>query len=510
MKHCILFSDMSYSYWIRRSSGIYRVATIMRELDWKVDTIDFVSKWDFSTLTEGLDRIITDDTKFFGFSSNFTLFGVYSKLIEYLKTKYPDKKFIAGGQREHNLNAGMDVYLHGFSEVSLPLTLDWLFNNGPAPRFLKQTNNAVLIDGYDHYPANNYDSYVVNYQQDDCIQPYEVLTIEIARGCPFKCKFCSFPYIGMKNIKNVTKENLRNELNENYEKYRIKNYILADDTFNDRNEKIELLAEIVDSLSFKPNFGAMMRIELLATRPEQIELLQKARVWAHCYGIESFTREAAAAMGKGMDPLLIKETLLTIKEKFNKNLGLYRGTISLIAGLPFETPDNWQETQEWLLANWQDNSWYWFPLAIYKTKIEDSKNRSFLMDYWQNYDYEVMEDTENMESVLLSDVFPHIKKFLNNIDNIPKITLNKEKTYSPNMLRWKNQYIDYVSVLEWCMNYYLRLENKLWWFHILEFTDQYTRKELVELDYRWYYKQQPEKTYLIDPYLKSKATYLYG
>jgi hypothetical protein len=149
-----------------------------------------------------------------------------------------------------------------------------------------------------------------------------------------------------------------NELMRNYEKWGTTNYIISDDTFNDRDNKIEKLALAVERLPFEPNFTCFIRLDLVISKPHQVDLLIRARCWGHFYGIETFHPQAAKAIGKGMHPDKIKKGLLWIRDEFNNRLGLYRGTCGMIAGLPYEPVQSWYDSLDWLDKNWE-SFFYW-------------------------------------------------------------------------------------------------------------------------------------------------------
>jgi len=104
------------------------------------------------------------------------------------------------------------------------------------------------------------------------------------------------------------------------------------------------------------------------------------------YGIETFNRPSGKAVGKGMDPDVMKGLLLEMKKYMNTNLGLYRGTMSLIAGLPHETIDSIRATQQWAVDNWNDQNWLWWNLGI---AIKEESISAFGLNL-EKYGYKVM------------------------------------------------------------------------------------------------------------------------
>ena len=133
---------------------------------------------------------------------------------------------------------------------------------------------------------------------------------------------------------------------------------------NDRESKLDMIGDVVESLPFEVNFSGFVRLDLTVARPDHIKKLARARVWAQYYGIETFSQESGKTIGKSMSGDRIKQGLLDMRDYFMSELGVYRGTVSMIAGLRYETPDDWKESEQWLKDNWDGQNWQWYPLDI--------------------------------------------------------------------------------------------------------------------------------------------------
>ena len=173
----------------------------------------------------------------------------------------------------------------------------------------------------------------VKYEERDYIQPDEVLTIELARGCKFQCKFCSFTVLGVKDDYSRCAESLDAELRENYEKWGVTMYTVSDETINDRPEKLKKIAEISRNLPFELNLMGFMRGDLLVANPDTWQDIWDMGLWSHFYGIETLNDQAGKYVGKGMKSERIKEGLVAAREWFqHPSRGLYKSTIAFILG----------------------------------------------------------------------------------------------------------------------------------------------------------------------------------
>lgn len=478
------YHDSIGSVFHSRGSGAYKIAHQCRLHQWSVDVIDYVSHWDYDTLKDLITRKITEnDTKWFGISYTWIWRWPNLKpLLIHLKTNFPDLLLIAGGQTPFNEDLNCDWYILGYAEEALIKVLDYEFAEGK-PLIYSKRFNGKYINAVHSYPSYNTKNYSFQYIDSDYVNESDVSFIELSRGCKFKCNYCNFPFIGIKEDTSTSEELLYRELNENYEKYGLKNYLISDDTPNDRTEKLVKLSNVVDRLDFEVNFSGFIRADLLYAHPEQIELLAKSRFWAHYYGIETFNHEAGKSVGKGQHPSKTKEILLKTKEYLIKNIKAYRGTIGLIAGLPHESVDSMEATQLWCETHWKDQSWTWWPLQI--TLDKDS-----LSAFGQNFEK--------------FGYRPLSKKVSEN-----KFTaLN-----STNNFMWENDYTNIVEMEEFCLRHVFDIETNIDAFSIISYVPFFGVEESLNFKNTVMYRyKQPlylEKAKVkINQYIKNKCTHI--
>jgi radical SAM superfamily enzyme YgiQ (UPF0313 family) len=366
-----------------RSVGVYRIAHYLRQHNWDVETVDFVSEWTLEQLKQlALSRIDTD-TRFVGFSH---MYSVWSDTLEqfaaWLKITYPQLKLISGsGTAPQFTSQTLDYYVQGFGEQALVELLKYLFSNGARPRFaLSKANGSPLISANDQYPAFPMRDLNVIYEPRDFVMPYEWLGIEFARGCKFSCDFCNFPVLGVKGDYSRDAEDFELQIRDAYDRWGVQNYLVADETFNDRTEKITKFADVVERLDFDPWFTGFIRPDLIISRPYDREQLLRMNFLGHHYGVESFNHEAVKSVGKGMHPDRVKQGILDVRQYFETHgTGRYRTLLTFILGLPGETLNDLENTRKWLLSNWQGQAWTPFVLEIPSGELNRKSKMS--MDY---------------------------------------------------------------------------------------------------------------------------------
>jgi radical SAM superfamily enzyme YgiQ (UPF0313 family) len=357
----IIFNVTQYAY-LSRPLGGHRIAHYLREQGWDIEVVDWANWWSIEELKTLWKQRWADDLKFIGFSH---LFSMWDPKLEdfclWIKTHYKDVKILSGSAvNPHFKSKAIDYYIQGFGEKAITHLLKYLFGNGKAPVTKFGTN---IISAINNYPAYPMDSLMVDYEKRDFIDSNEWLTVEFARGCMFECAYCNFPVLGVRGDYSRTSKDFKRQLQTSYDKWGIKKYLVSDETFNDKTSKIIKFADAVEELSFEPWFSGYIRADLLVSRPSDKEHLLRMNFLGQYYGIESFNYESAKTIGKGMDPEKLKKGLLEIKQYFTQNKQ-YRGNISLIVGLPYDSKDDIIESYEWLKQNWIDQAMNFHSLTI--------------------------------------------------------------------------------------------------------------------------------------------------
>lgn len=401
MNKCLLF-NVGTPRWAGRPAGPYRIAHILREQGWDCEVFEFMMVWTLDELKALAYSRIDSDTKFMGFGH---LFSIFPKEMEewclWIKQQWPHITFISGSSvLPHFKTKVFDYYIQGFSEVAIVELLKYLYSNGSRPRFDVewQMKGFKLIKANDQYPAYPLKSLMIRYEDRDFIDHREWLTIEFSRGCKFHCAFCNYPILGVKGDYSRDGDDARMQLQDAYDRFGVTNYVVSDETFNDRTEKITKFADAVEQLSFTPWFSGYIRFDLLTSRPLDRHELMRMNFLGHFYGIESFNTESARAIGKGMDSERIKKSLLEVKHFFKNNgRKLYRGNLGLIVGLPHETKQSIENTYQWLIDNWTDQSFDVWTLEL--PKNEEARDNKIGSDMGKYGYREIPLDVDKLKEV---------------------------------------------------------------------------------------------------------------
>ena len=377
MNHALIFSSRTYAW--ERSSGAHRIATYLRKNGMDVEVVDFAAHWQLEELKEFTKKSVTPKTIFFGFSTFFSYWNdTLTDFTAWLKIEYPQIKIVIGGQQVlHTAAQNIDIWVDSYGEEAMLALAKALAGNSTAgiifePAFFGQKK---VIKAIHAYPSFNMGDYSVIMEKRDFLESWEWLTVEFSRGCKFSCAFCNFPVLGLKEDTSRSAESFEYEMRYNYDNFGIDRYYVADETFNDRVEKIAKFADVVERLDFDPFFSGFIRADLFQNRA-MIEELARMNFGGQYYGIETFNHQSGKVIGKGLHPDKVKQLILDAKNYFKQQGKTYRGTISLIVGLPYSVEQEWQENMQWLMENWHTESLVLFPLIVENLEDEREKDHT--------------------------------------------------------------------------------------------------------------------------------------
>jgi len=437
--------------------GAYKVAHSLRKNGYSCLVINHFSFYTDEEFAKIIDLAVSDKTKLIGFSNSFlrtlrkeeiilysdldkdTIFpqGKESenKFIELCKQKNKNIKTVIGGSKtsRHYKNKNIDYVCIGYSEESIINLMNHLVNDEPLKNSVKNIWGRIVIDDP---KQKSYDFANSSFEwRPEDVFDHKVLPLETARGCIFQCKFCAFPMNGKQNLDFVKEENLLyNELVSNYERFGITHYQLIDDTFNDHEQKINMMSRIVKKLPFQPTFWGYHRLDLLTTRPGTIDQLYDMGVRGMFFGIESLNPTTAKIVGKGFNIDKQIETIHRIREKYDISM---HG--SFIIGLPEESIESSLATYNKIRSgDIPLHSWSFNPLWINKFDIhpfpsEFDKN-------WKNYGYEEIEEDLNVNSKTIqgAELFSPALNWKNSKTNFTEAThlanqISSENIFSNSM-----------------------------------------------------------------------------
>jgi hypothetical protein len=387
MPKVILFTDFGDVEYMR-PIGAYQVASRLRAIGYSTQVIDHFTFLSFEQILAALDKFIEPDTLMIGFSSTFMVNN--HEIDDMIKMKYrkkvhfsnrgiplsdeqwdilksrvrsvsPKIKFVKGGSNSNFMaDKHIDAFIHGYADKMIIDYVRYLDGKNPffTYRYRKEPNeHQIVIDNDVKGEGFDFTNTKFEWAPQDLIQPHETLPIEIARGCIFRCKFCSYPLNGKKKLDFIKRpEIIRDEMLRNYEQYGVTQYAFMDDTYNDSVEKIEKLGNMFSKLPFKLKFVTYLRHDLIWANKQMADILLESGLVGAQFGIETLNYTAGKTIGKGLHPDKTMELLYWLRdEKWGNNVIL---NSNFILGLPNDSAAdiiNW--TNKLLDPNFPLHSW---------------------------------------------------------------------------------------------------------------------------------------------------------
>jgi len=397
MQHALIFSVNDQH--LTRNLGAHKIASWLRSHDWDVEVIDYAGHWPQQYLEEIVRKRISSKTVFVGFSDTWGLAkesaNKFNMLIEQIKKSNPTIKTILGSQNLTATKIKADYYIEGYGEHALMEVIKHIL--GTITEKLKYTlfRNGKLIRGID-YPAIFMQDLSVKYEARDFIKSNEQLGLELSRGCKFQCDFCNYFPLNVKGDNFRSVDNYIDNLKYLHDEFGVSTFFGADSTMNVNNEKLQLFGDATAKLSWKPWICAFTRADLLITHTKYWDAMIAMGYVSHHYGLETFNHASGKVVGKGMHPDKVKDGLLKIKEYFGARSD-YRATISLIAGLPYETMDSIKSGIQWIYDNLPEEHVVVYPLFIPHPSYSDQSQKSLLSSDYEKYGYRnVTQSKDNL------------------------------------------------------------------------------------------------------------------
>jgi hypothetical protein len=430
MIHGLILTDNTYNDFnntVSRGPGAHRIATHLRHHGYKIEVVDYCLRWTLLEFQTLCSKLVNDQTLFLGIGTNLFLDrNSFNQLTQWFKQTYPHVAIVLGGNQLLSRTIDpVDYYIEGNAENAVLILLEYLQGQRTIDQ-IEWTDVGIpgvrLINALTTYNKVDTSDLSIKYLSSDFIEPTQNLGLETARGCIFKCSFCSYPLIGKKKVDYVRNvDNLIQELQNNYDQWGTTNYIVNEDTLNDRVEKLEILENAISALPFKINFVAYARLDLILARPESVRLLRNMGMRGVHFGIETFNKKAGKLIGKGTDPAKVKDGLLWWKLEMPHVIT----NCSMITGLPYDD-DNLYEHADWF-ANSGVESWGWQPLYLNDT-TKSLHSSEFSLNY-RLYGLEPMSDQEIEKEIAID-----LEQGFNTVHH----QNGSHKGHKNKMIYWKN------------------------------------------------------------------------
>lgn len=412
MKFLIL-SDNSNGTWPHlyyRSLGAQELSRRIVSAGYESTIVDWFTYWSDQQLMEVAELWFDSTEKpVIAISTPFNTSDIFylNTFLEWARARWPSLIVIHGGGRVFDPTVkNVDIFFLG---RSMQIFDDWLHQRDLSAYTVNENPIVLKNLDFDQYvdvpvvPLINDDN---SYTEDD------ILGFEIGVGCKFNCTFCNYELRGAKIAKLSDSKTLHKFFSDAYSKYGIVNFFIADDTPNESDIKLKILADALEGLPFHPRISGFTRLDILAARPSQIEYYKKIQFDSLFFGIESFNEKASKGIRKKSDLFNVYDTLKQLRE-ISPNTFLVGG---LIVGLNGDSESSIRESIDRVVKDHLLDSVQLYPLLILKAQnpIMGEGYMSELEMDPERFGYTLTGETEK---TVISDDLVHKAKWVSDWTN---------------------------------------------------------------------------------------------
>lgn len=209
--------------------------------------------------------------------------------------------------------SSIDYIVKGQGENSVLALASHVLNGTPILSTHKVGIKTKVIEETDYPFSLNGGSYVMDSLDHSDMVGNAYAPIELARGCAFKCTFCTYPLIGNSSIDLAhTKANLIATLEYYHRNWGITHFSVMDDVINDSVEKVEFVRDVANSLSFTPTFGCYARLDMYGNK-KILEISKDTGITSFLAGIETLELSAGKRTGKAFTPDRVRKLVDAVK-----------------------------------------------------------------------------------------------------------------------------------------------------------------------------------------------------
>jgi radical SAM superfamily enzyme YgiQ (UPF0313 family) len=286
-----------------------------------------------------------------GLSTICSSYPLTLRLARELKQFHPEAFVILGGPQASVVDVPtleafecVDFIVRGEAEETLPLLLEALNDGGawehiPGITFRKRGRvvrnpNAPVILDLDALPMPAFHLYP---HLADC----RYVPLELGRGCPFACKFCSTNDFFRRRFRLKSPQRMLAQMREIRDAYGIATFDLIHDMFTVDSKKVLAFCDALLASGETFYWNCSARTDCISE--ELISRMADAGCRGIFFGIETGSARLQKLVNKNLD---LTEAANMIRCTDEHGI---RTAVSLITGFPDETMQDFRETVDFLL-----------------------------------------------------------------------------------------------------------------------------------------------------------------
>lgn len=342
--------------------GLVNLATALKGGDHEVELIDFVLAIRQKNLKMGKDIyddcaewILEKAPDLVGFSAQCTTYPPVIQISKRIKEKRSDVKVIIGGHNASFVDRltlerypFVDAIVRGEGEITfreLVAAYD-AGSDGEGIRGVTRRSGKDIVRNEDRELINNLDelpfpdySFIRPFSEyrDACELPRSIAILEVGRGCPHRCVYCSESLMWRRKTRTFSVSRLVKEMKNLSGNIGAECFLLAYDQFTAKKSFVKSFCrEVIDKgLSHLPWY-CISRLD--SVDADLLALMREAGCESMCYGIDSGSEKTLSFIRKNID-----QRILYTRVRETADQGIIP-TLSFVIGFPEEIKEDIDET----------------------------------------------------------------------------------------------------------------------------------------------------------------------
>jgi len=292
------------------------------------------------------ERLAATGADIFGLSTICSSYPLTVRIADCLKREVAGCTVILGGPQatvvdRETLAAfpAVDFILRGEADESFPVLLDELAGRRRlasvpgltwrSPFGIQRNSDAPLVQDLDAIP-------LPAYHLTGELEGMHYASLELGRGCPFSCTFCSTNDFFRRKFRLKSPPQMLADMRAIAGRYGIRSFKLTHDMFTvDRKRVVEFCEYLIQS-GEKFQWSCSARTDCVDE--ELLELMARAGCNGLFFGVETGSQRMQQIIDKGLD---IAQARVAIDNAHRLGIS---NTVSLITGFPEENWDDLRET----------------------------------------------------------------------------------------------------------------------------------------------------------------------
>jgi len=334
--------------------GLLNLAAALRETPHRVALLDCVLALRDGTLRAGpglyddcARRIAADAPDLVAFSAQCTTYPPTVAIARRLRRLLPQTRIVVGGHNATFVAAAtlerypwIDAVVRGEGEVTFrELVTAWdkgADAGGVAGVTWRAAEGVVanpdreLIPSLDALPLPDYGLLpsLATYR-DACALPRAIAILEVGRGCPHRCVYCSESSLWRRRTRTFSVDRLTTEMHRLRDGHGAECFLLAYDQFTADRRFVEAFCNrLIDEGLHSTPWYCISRLDTVDA--PLLALMRRAGCESMCYGIDSGSPRTLAFIRKRIDPEILLERVQTTTAE-----GMVP-TLSFVIGFPEE------------------------------------------------------------------------------------------------------------------------------------------------------------------------------